>query len=398
MFFNFPFGGSAGGPGHVPEMFFESDEFPHTGMGMDATNIDKDADYYKILGVDEKSGDDEIKKAYRKMSMLHHPDKNGNTEESKQMFQELNNAYATLSDSNKRRTYDMMRKGGGGGGGPGFGGMHGHPGGNVFHFGGGVPGGGGGGGGFPPGIPEELLHMLFGGGLGQQQNGHPGQGPKVVFQTFHNGRPTGGVNINGMNGFMQQQQQTHQATSPTPNVRVYQVPETIIKTVSLSLEQCYNGCSIPLEIDRQVPDNDIIKIERETIHAQIPKGILQGDAIILNECGHMNEAGMKGDIRIVINVLQHALFKVENLDLTIEKTITLKSALCGFDFEITHLNGRVFKLANKPGNVIKPGNIKTIPGLGLEKNGETGVLKIKFNIEFPDTLSPEQINTLQAGL
>ena len=394
MFFNFPFGGGgAGGPGHGPEMFFESDEFPH--MGMDTNNIDKDADYYKILGVDEKAGEDEIKKAYRKMSMLHHPDKNGNTEESKQMFQELNNAYATLSDSNKRRSYDMMRKGGGGGG-PGFGGMHGHPGGNVFHFGGGVPGGGGG---FPPGIPEELLHMLFGGGLGQQQqqqqqHGHPGQGPKVVFQTFHNGRPT---NINGMNGFMQQQQH-HPTTPPTPNVRVYQVPDTIIKTVSLSLEQCYNGCSIPLEIDRQVPDNDIIKIERETIHAQIPKGILQGDTIILTECGHMNEAGMKGDIRIVINVLQHALFKVEHLDLTIEKTITLKSALCGFDFEITHINGRVFKLANKPGNVIKPGNIKTIPGLGLEKNGESGALKIKFNIEFPDTLTQEQIQTIQGGL
>lgn len=398
MFFNFPFGG-AGGPGHGPEMFFESNEFPHTGMGTDTNNIDKDADYYKILGVDEKAGDDEIKKAYRKMSMLHHPDKNGNTEESKQMFQELNNAYATLSDSNKRRSYDMMRKGGGGGG-PGFGGMHGHPGGNVFHFGGGVPGGGGGG--FPPGIPEELLHMLFGGGAGggfgpnmhgQQQ----GPGPKVVFQTFHNGRPT---NINGMNGFMQQQQQqqSHPTTPPTPNVRVYQVPETIVKTVSLSLEQCYNGCSIPLEIDRQVPDNDVIKIERETIHAQIPKGILQGDTIILTECGHMNEAGMKGDIRIVINVLQHSLFKVEHLDLTIEKTITLKSALCGFDFEITHLNGRVFKLANKPGNVIKPGNIKTIPGLGLEKNGESGVLKIKFNIEFPDTLTQEQIQVLQGGL
>lgn len=171
-----------------------------------------------------------------------------------------------------------------------------------------------------------------------------------------------------------------------------------MKTVSLTLEQCYNGCSIPLEIDRQVPDNDIIKIERETIHAQIPKGVLQGDTIILNDCGHLNEAGMRGDIRIIINVLQHPLFKVEHLDLTIEKAIPLKSALCGFDFEIVHLNGRIFKLANKPGNIIKPGSIKTIPGLGLEKNGETGVLKIKFIVDFPDTLTMEQIHTLQAGL
>jgi DnaJ-class molecular chaperone len=298
------------------------------------------------------------------MSMLHHPDKNGNTDESKQMFQELNNAYAALSDANKRRTYDMMRKGGGGGGGGG-GGFH--------HFGG---GGGGVPPGFPPGLPEELLHMLFGGG-GNHGAG-PGPGPRVVFQSFHNGRP------------QQHQQQ--------PHVRVFQVPESIIKTVSLTLEQCYNGCSIPLEIDRQVPDNDIIKIERETIHAQLPKGVQGGDTIILNDCGHMNEAGMKGDVRIVINVLQHPVFKVENNDLTIEKTISLKSALCGFDFEISHLNGRIFKLANKPGNIIKPGSIKTIPGLGLEKNGETGSLKIKFNVEFPDTLTMEQIGALNLGL
>jgi len=384
MFFHFPFGNggaaSGGFPGHNghgfggPEMFFESDGFPPQ---MNADNIDKDKDYYKILGVDEKATEDELKKAYRKMSMIHHPDKNGNTDESKQKFQELNNAYELLSDANKRRTYDMMRKGGVGGG-VGGGGMP-----NVFHF--------GGGGGVPPGIPEELLHMLFGSAAG----GHgPGMGPKVVFQTFHNGRMNGGFTHQAHS---QQQQQQQQQQAP-PNVRVYQVPDTIVKTVSLTLEQCYNGCSIPIEIDRQVPDNDIIKIERETIHAQIPKGILQGDTIILNDCGHMNEVGMKGDVRIVINVLQHALFKVEHLDLTIEKTIPLKAALCGFDFEITHLNGRIFKLANKPGNVIKPGNIKTIPGLGLEKGGESGVLKIKFNVEFPDTLTPEQIQTLQQGM
>ena len=373
MFFNFPFG-----PGQGPNVFFEtSDNFDGTSGGgsdfpfMNANDIDKDKDYYKILGVDEKATDDDIKKAYRRLSMVHHPDKNGNTDESKQMFQELNNAYATLSDANKRRTYDMMRKGGGM---PGGGGV-------FHHFGGGAPPG------FPPGIPEELLHMLFGGGLGagiHNINGHGhGPGPKVVFQTFHNGRP--------MNVHQQPQQQQ-------PHVRVYQVPETIIKTVSLTLEQCYNGCSIPLEIDRQVPDNDIIKIERETIHAQIPKGIVGGETIILTECGHMNETGMKGDVRIVINVLQHPVFKVENNDLTIEKTISLKSALCGFDFEISHLNGRIFKLANKPGSIIKPGSIKTIPGLGLEKNGETGVLKIKFNVEFPETLTSEQIVTLQNGL
>jgi DnaJ-class molecular chaperone len=141
-----------------------------------------------------------------------------------------------------------------------------------------------------------------------------------------------------------------------------------------------------------------VKIERETIHAQIPKGVQGGDTIILNDCGHLNEVGMKGDVRIVINVLQHPVFKVENIDLIMERTISLKAALCGFEFEITHINGRVFKLANKPGSIIKPGSIKTIPGLGLEKNGETGVLKIKFIVEFPETLTLEQVSALQVGL
>jgi len=368
MFFNFPFGP---GRGHGPNVFFDTSEFEEDFPSMEHGDMNTDKDYYKILGVDEKATEDELKKAYRRLSMLHHPDKNGNTEESKQTFQELNNAYATLSDANKRRNYDMMRKLGapeniGGSGMNGF-----QP--NVFQFGG--AGGNG--------LPEEILHMLFGhSGLGAMGGGL-GQGPKVVFQAFRNGRPMGS------------QPQQHQ---PQPHVRVYQVPETIIKTVSLTLEQCYNGCSVPIEIDRQVPDNEIVKIERETIHAQIPKGVQSGDTIILNDCGHMNEVGMKGDIRIMINTLQHPVFKVEQLDLLVEKTISLKSALCGFDFEINHINGRVFKLANKPGNIIKPGSVKTIPGLGLEKNGETGSLKIRFNVEFPETLTPEQIGALQSGL
>jgi len=381
MFFNFPFGP---GGGNGPNIFFDTNTFDEEDYSYQNTGEnDTDKDYYKILGIDEKASEDEIKKAYRRLSMLHHPDKNGNTEESKQMFQELNNAYATLSDANKRRNYDMMRKGAGGVGIPGF-----HA--NMFPFGHAAPGG------FHPGIPEEVLHMLFGSGvgggmgmgMGMGGGGGPGPGPKVVFQAFHNGRPMA----------TPQHQNQHQQPPQQPHVRVYQVPETIIKTVSLTLEQCYNGCTVPIEIDRQVPDNDIVKIERETIHAQIPKGVQSGDTIILNDCGHMNEVGMKGDIRIMVNTLQHPVFKVEHLDLTVEKTISLKSALCGFDFEISHLNGRVFKLANKPGNIIKPGSIKTIPGLGLEKNGESGSLKIKFNVDFPETLTPEQVATLQAGL
>ena len=383
MFFNF-------GPGFVDN---ENDN--------DNDSDKPQEDYYKVLGVDEKTSDDEIKKAYRKLSMIHHPDKNGNTDESKKKFQEINQAYETLSDQNERRKYDMMRKMGGN---SGFG--HGPNMEHVFHF---NPSGSGGGGGAGVGIPDEILQMLFGmgnrmqGGVqGGGMHGFPGMqgfpgvrggmhggvhgmhgGPGMVFQAFHGNHP----NAHGSGG-----------NGSGPRVVPVQPPETIIKTVSLTLEQSYNGCTIPVEIDRQIPDNDIVRIERETLHVQIPKGVLQGDSIILNEYGNMNEVGAKGDVRVMINILQHSVFKVENLDLHIEKTISLKDALCGFHFEVHHLNGRLFQLSNKSGNIIKPGSIKTIPNLGLEKNGETGSIKIKFNVEFPDSLTPEQIHTLSSGL
>jgi DnaJ-class molecular chaperone len=372
MFFNF-----ANGFGN---------DFPYEGPTSDGSG-DKNEDYYKILGIEENSTEDEIKKAYRKLSMIHHPDKNGNTDESKHKFQELIKAYETLSDPNERRKYDMMRKMGGngifhhmGGGGPGGGMHHGPNVEHVFHFGGHPSGVGGMGG---AGIPEEILQMLFGLGRMPGMPGMPGMppgGPKVFFQGFNTHPSMRTTNMHG------------------PRVVPVQPPEVITKTISISLEQSYNGCSIPLEIDRQIPDNDIVRIERETLHVQIPKGVQQGDTMILNDCGNINEAGVKGDIRIIINLLQHSIFKVENLDLLIEKTISLKDALCGFNFEINHLNGKVFQLSNKPGNIIKPGSVKTIPNLGLEKNGEIGAIKIKFNIEFPDSLSQEQIITLTRGL
>lgn len=329
--------------------------------------------YYETLGIDEKANDDEIKKAFRKLSFIHHPDKNGNTDESTRRFQNINAAYETLSDGNKRKEYDMMRR-----------------------FGGGVPMGVG------PN-PEDILNMFFGNShpiftqmFGMQ--GHPtgSQGiPRGTFQVFHNGIPVSG---NGMppHGFFFQhpmQQHPHQSQSqpqqppPTPPI-----PETIIKTVQVTLEQVFQGGSIAVEIQRHVPG--ATPYVNETIHVPIPKGIQDGESVILNDCGNMNEVGMKGDVRVIFTVARHPVFKTDGLDLHMDKNISLKDALCGFQFEINHVNGRVFQLNNKPGNIIKPGTVKPIPSLGLERNGEVGSIKIKFNVEFPESLTLEQIDAL----
>lgn len=122
-------------------------------------------DYYKILGVRRDANEDQIKKAFKKLAIRYHPDKNqDNAEEAKNKFQKIANAYETLSDPDKRRLYDQvgaegMRQGPGGGGG-------------GFQRG---PGGGG------PGV-DDIFKQFFGGGAGP---GGPG-GPKMTFSFGNN--------------------------------------------------------------------------------------------------------------------------------------------------------------------------------------------------------------------
>jgi len=130
----------------------------------------KPKDYYKILGVGKNFNEKQLKKAYRKLSLKYHPDKNPDDPDAAEKFIEVSNAYEVLSDPQKRAVYDQygeegLKPGGGGGGGPGGQAAHGQPGGGAggfhFNFGG---GGGGGSGGFQD--PFDLFAQMFGGGMG----------------------------------------------------------------------------------------------------------------------------------------------------------------------------------------------------------------------------------------
>jgi len=142
----------------------------------------KRKDYYKLLGLSKDCTEQEIKKAYRKLAIIHHPDKNPDDEDAADRFKEIQEAHETLSDSQKRARYDSgedlidpseM-----------FGGGHGHP------F-----GGGGGGGGIDP----EILMQMFGGGMGGGMGGGRPGGGGFHFNTG-GGSPFGGMG--GMPGGM----------------------------------------------------------------------------------------------------------------------------------------------------------------------------------------------------
>ena len=316
-------------------------------------------DFYKILEVDDNASQEEIKKSYRKLSLIHHPDKNPGDHGEK--FKSISEAYETLGDPEKRNGYNMSRRNPFMGGmPPGMGGMSSGMGGP--NMGGMAPGMGG---------VDDIFKMFFGGqmpnGIHSMGGGFPGMNGNV--RVFRNGQP---VDVNALN-------------KPTP----------IIKNVIIGLEQAYKGDHIPVQIERWLFEDDIRKLESETLYIPIMKGIDDKEIIILREKGNVLKNDLRGDVKIIINIQNTTEFKREGLNLYIDKEITLKESLCGFNFIINHISGKQLRFNSESGTPMKDGLIKAIPGFGLERENNKGNLCIKFTVKYPEKLSPEQINSLK---
>ena len=318
------------------------------------------ANHYEILGVSNDATDTEIKKAYRALSLKYHPDRNPDPTATEQ-FKKINEAYETLGDEQKRKQYEMernnpfMRMSNMGRG------MHGAP--NM-------------------GEMDDILKAFFGGmpfmgGMGgfnmanemddlNGMGGMRGFPHGAQFHIFHNGQP---VNISNR----------------------FQKPSPINKTVTIDIEQVYNGTTIPVDIERWINDNGTKTFEKETLYVSIPKGIDENEIIMLKDKGNVVNEQCKGDIKIFIKIINNTEIKRNGLDLIYEKNISLKEALCGFTFEIKFINGKIYTLNNNSGNIITPEYRKIVPNMGLTREGHNGNLIVVFHIEFPEKLTNEQI-------
>ena len=118
-----------------------------------------------------------------------------------------------------------------------------------------------------------------------------------------------------------------------------------------------------------------------------PPGIDEGEAILIKDKGHSLNANVKGDIKIQIKINNNTEFKRSGLDLILEKTISLKEALCGFTFEIKYINGKSYTLNNNKGNIIPPNYKKVYPEMGLVRDNCKGNMVIHFNVQFPEKLT-----------
>ena len=309
---------------------------------------------YEILGVQETASQEDIKKAYRKLSLQYHPDRNNNSSESTIKIQSINSAYETIGDEQKRRQYDMQSK---------------------FQFAGG--GGGGGGGGMPffttshnsDFNPADILNFV-------SNNFFGGNGGGIKIDG--NGIRVGG-NVFNMDNLKQR------LAKPTP----------IIKTETITIQKAYTGYNMPIEITRWILENDVKREETETIYIPSPRGVDNNEIIILREKGNILSENNKGDIKVFIKIQNDTEFIRNGLDIILNKTISLKNALCGFVFDMTYLDGRNFKINNNVGNIIANNHHKVIQGLGMKRDEHIGNLIINFTVTFPEKLSEEQIEALQ---
>ena len=235
---------------------------------------------YDILGVSKDASESEIKKAYRTLSLQHHPDRNPGHEDAKARFQEISAAYEVIGDSEKRKHYDAELRGFPGFGGPGFAHM------NSMDI---------------DADLGNIFNMMFAGMPGMHHNagGMPGM-PGI--RIFHGG--------NGFDNIFQ-------------NV---QKPPPIIKNVEITLEQSYTGCNIPIEIERWVYNNDenIKYSELETIYLTVPAGIDENECIVLRDRGNRVSEHVVGDIKIGIRISNDTIFRKNNIRLGL-KTLFIKS-------------------------------------------------------------------------
>ena len=124
-------------------------------------------------------------------------------------------------------------------------------------------------------------------------------------------------------------------------------PIPIIKTIVITLEQSYSGCSIPVEIERWIIENGVKKQETETLYVQIPKGSDSNEIMIYRNKGNMISPGNIGDVKVIIKLQGHSIYQRHGLDLIYNKNITLKEALCGLSFDIKHkinYNGYIYEI------------------------------------------------------
>jgi len=359
--------------GGIPfEHFAGAGGFPGGGMGgMGAPGKDVDTTkLYETLGIEKDATAAQIKKAFRKLAVKHHPDKGG--DEAK--FKEISAAYEILSDEEKRAKYDKY-------------GLE------------GVADEGGGGGGRSP---DDLFSMFFGGG-GRGGARGPRKGEsinhpiKVTLEDLYNGK-TVKLAINRQ-VIVGDSKKCSACDGQGVVVEMRQIGMGMYQQLQRKCATC-GGSGFIFES----------KKERKVLEVHIDKGMKHGQKVTFRGMADEKPNMEPGDINFIVQEKEHSLFKRKGADLLMTKTLSLNEALCGFEWKIKHLDGREIIVQSQPGEVIRPVTegtggpfVKKIPSEGMPSHGNPfvkGDLYVLFKVKFPsdNELSSDCIDALKKAL
>ncbi|XP_033113332.1 dnaJ homolog subfamily B member 13-like [Anneissia japonica] len=311
-------------------------------------------DYYLILGLTKSAIDADIKKAYRKLSLKYHPDKNQEIGAFAK-FKQVAEAYDVLGDPKKKAVYDQFGEEG-----------------------------------LKSGVPEGS------GQTGAYTHGYAFHGDAhKVFKNFFGGDNPFNEFFDGVDGDLSM------GFGGLLGRGNKKQDDSIERDLVLTLEEVFHGCTKKMKISRRVMNEDgHTSSERDKILTiTVKKGWKEGTRITFPKEGDQGPNNIPANIVFIVRDKAHPRFKRDGNDLIFTAKVLLGKALTGCSVEIPTLDGR---LLNIPINdIVSPGYQKIVPGEGMPistEQNKKGNLIIRFEIEFPKQLTPEKKHLLKEAL
>lgn len=369
----------------------------------------KESKFYDMLGVAPDASEAQLKSAYRKGALKHHPDKNQGNPEAADKFKEISHAYEILVDPQKRQLYDQfgeagLEQGGGGGGGMAaedlfaqfFGGSGGGgPFGNMF-------GGGGGFGGMRDTGPKKARPIKHQHKVSLEDM-YRGKVSKLALQksvicpgcSGRGGKEGGVKRCTGCDG---------------------QGVKLMMRQMGPMIQRFQTVCPDCNGEGEMIKDKDRCKqckgkktvVERKVLHVHVDRGVQNGKTITFAGEGDQVPGVEPGDVIFEIEQKPHTRFQRKDDDLFYRAEIDLLTALAGGTLHIEHLDERWLNVEILPGEVIAPDTIKVIREQGMPsyRHHDFGNLYIQFAVKFPErltgpdggSLSEDQIKALESVL
>jgi len=355
-------------------------------------NMAQKRDYYEVLGVSKTATDDELKKAYRKLAKQYHPDANpDNKEEAEKKFKEINEAYETLSDKQKRQMYDQF----------GFDGpnMGGGPGGGYYSYSSGFDGFG------DFGDLGDIFSSFFGGGARRTRNRNAATkgadlkvGVDITFEESYLGVEKE-ISIN-RNEKCPSCSGTGSATGSTPETchtchgtgTVQQVTSTPFG--QMSTQRTCNNCGGTGKIIKNPCSTckgkgTVRKIAK--IKVKIPEGIDDGQTIVLKNEGEPGKnGGPNGDLYIVVRVKKHSIYSRKAEHVLCDIPITFTTATLGGEITVPMVDGQKEKYRIPEGTATNTKFVIKNKGFKSINANWRGDFVFTVTVQVPKKLTAEQ--------